>query len=478
MARVCAHPFRAVNQRRSPVSIPVSEKFLSLFEFKIKVPPVIHTKVENFVMGVWAAKCLQAMQKHETTLRSLPANLKQFRDDMLRLSAELEKMLPKLKKGKFFYSSIIGPKYFSNSYMEFSPMDVVVEPGSGEGLGRVDRITISDWGFFSTMKNPKGLAPGKIYSLNATSGLPSQINWRAKGSQKVILDHIRDKANDVMKGLNGDQGEYIDKLAIMGAEKQTFNELARKAGLSPAEFEGLPYDMWVELTRDALEGMRVPLPKGLSDTNPFLFKVEVVDEVDSGSKQATGRWSPYQGRTGFGSLGNLTVGLTGTIPVFGHPGDFQKRVMELKDTVDHELQHMMQTLYTRCIEVTSGKILPFGTTMGMPPRKVANPNLNAYGYVKGTTSAQARHRERIHHSLQDVEFYTNMGSTYTGIKQILGRINPHQRREALRALLAVTGPTAGVEATTRMAFLKQNDPIKWREYARLISAKALEDGVI
>ena len=111
--------------------------------------------------------------------------------------------------------------------------------------------------------------------------------------------------------------------------------------------------------------------------------------------------------------------------------NFHREIIDVKDTVDHELIHMVQQI--------GNLVKNLGRPgFGLPPRNIRNPDFDPYGFEKGKPQEGIPSRE---HTLHEVEFYTNLHDAISEFKQIAAQLPEGLEKDFFRIFIGDQTPS-------------------------------------
>lgn len=470
----------------------MSSKFLSLFEFKLKVPPVLHQQVEEYVLDEWAKWCLKSLDKSIEDSKEYPRVFKKVEQSTEKCIKFIKDNLADLTPENLIYVKFLAPEGLMGDTIRFAEFHLVVqksdrvagEPRASQAIDAPPKGTVEK-GFQCSIfqrpptkfeiDNPYTAAEAfKVYPARAVKtssiGQPLISNWSYK---KYVMRDI----GQVLEGVRGhNREEYVlhDLVAKTANKKKLEQVVKNKSAIKD-------YTHRFQVNVETLKGWSVSIPQDFDfGENFFLFfEVKTEPSLDIRHDGTTnGWWEPYPHSPH--KLGTMAFSLSNGQSSFSRMEDFDKGSNAVKNTIQHEMQHMVQTLLDHIISVKKrGKA---AKPAGGPPRRAISPkDYNFYGkpnysdYEPGDTSPY------LSHSLRDVEFHTNLTNSISDIRTTLKRTNPAARGGVFQKLIAAIPsgyeiPETGVQK--RMALLKKHAPQKWREYVRILSGQLIRDGLL
>lgn len=146
-----------------------------------------------------------------------------------------------------------------------------------------------------------------------------------------------------------------------------------------------------------------------------------------------------------------------------------KVIETLRDTVEHELIHMVQDIGVKMTAGTSDM-------WGMPKRKVRDPlqtpgGMSVIDFDMGKEDIREVEKE---HGIKDIEFYTNLNDAWNEFKRIL---NVNIEKDKIDVANAFIGASRGQEIGENRWFgiLKMKDEPRWRLAAKIFMKKVMNE---
>jgi hypothetical protein len=144
-----------------------------------------------------------------------------------------------------------------------------------------------------------------------------------------------------------------------------------------------------------------------------------------------------------------------TAPNVGAQVDAVRDAVEaLRNTLDHELAHVGQTL------IQYGKGLK--EEGGLPSKDIRDLRYSPTGRP---VSPQRKERQQVDHALHDVEFYTNLRSDVGELRYRLPTVAEHKREERFQRF---------IDEHSGLKLMKEQAPRKWAKYVSELR-KAVEE---
>lgn len=393
----------------------------------ITVPPELLKEVEDWAIGYYASQIERAFDKKIEPQRARILNLASAENNLKYWKQGLELMEKFAWRGdqesfnEFYTWSNKQTRpsipYFRDTHADKKTGHNGLLSGVYESIGKPQLLSIWVYKYPDVDKINYGISIPQTDHPLFEEGLITPVNIEKTGGTGTIaelkevykehLQSIREILHGYERAIKWYETYDPETMTGLYVQKKKFKRLSDNYGSghdNPKQFSfsasSLPYlkDIAPEL-----------------ETLTFRARFEiyrvVTDRVGDWSQSNPDKYSP--------------VGYLGTINLYYHPSeylkddaneyDITKLITAIKDTVRHELIHLIQTAIARI-----KKLKELG---GLPSKRLRDKGVDYSGRPIGPSGKETEEasydKERVEHKLRDVEFYTRLSDTIHDFQRIV-----------------------------------------------------------
>lgn len=425
----------------------MSSRFLNLFEFRLKVPPVLLERLEHAVIGEWAARVYPRLQSKRQDHMMLPDMVKSTEHGLAEVTREVEAFFDQEpeERPKGLVGSFMGPKDFDTGTADFTYL-----------FWRLDRVDDDAW---------------RLSYYDTVEADDRAVHTIEEGEDYLMRD-IEAFHKKVISGLHATlNSHHVDRLI------DNTLALSKVRKWLPRHHDGkakLPITGTLTINRATLKGWEY-----LDAFNPekTSYAWQVDDHPMVNGSPAAGYYKVFPNSPDI--LGAVVVGI-GRYMDITFSDDVDRAVDSLRDTCEHELGHLLQYWLGDKVGASTGVI-------GLPPRRAQSPIADPHGTPHDPKHIADPKDGRVTHGARDIEFQTNMMGMVRHLTHVLGRYDPKLRREVFQNLVGLSPRSRGNmkirhsqlgSPMSNMPVLAQDNPEKWKVAVKYLYREMQNRGLL